>query len=66
MKPNESGLDRVIRVIIGVVLLGLKVAGIASGALGIVFLVVGAIALLTGAVGICPLYALLKIRTTKA
>ena len=66
MKPNESGLDRIVRAILGIVLLVLYFTGVVTGALGIVFIVIGAIALLTGVVGFCPLYALLKIRTNKA
>ena len=66
MKTNESGLDRIIRVIVGIVLLALYFTSTVSGALGIVFLVLAAIALLTGIVGFCPLYTLLKINTKKA
>lgn len=66
MKINESGLDRAIRGVVGVILLALYLTGVVSGALGIVLLVVGAILLLTGAVGLCPLYLLLKINTNKA
>lgn len=66
MKINESNLDRIIRVVLGVILLALYFTGSFSGAIGIVALVVGVIALLTGAVGVCPLYMLLKIRTNKA
>ena len=66
MKTNESSLDRYIRVILGVVLLVLKFTGVVTGTLGWVFLAVGAIALITGLIGFCPLYALLKIRTKKA
>jgi hypothetical protein len=66
MKANESSLDRIIRVVLGIVLLALYVAVPVTGALGIVFIVLGAIALLTGAVGFCPLYALLKLSTKKA
>ena len=63
MKSNESGLDRIIRAIAGIVLLALYLSGIVTGGLGILVIVVGAILLLTGIVGICPLYALLKIKT---
>ncbi len=58
MKANEGTADRVIRVILGVVLLG---AGIffVQGTLGIVLDVLGAVLLLTGIVGFCPLYRLL-------
>ena len=63
MKVNESGLDRGIRVVLGVVLLALYLFHVVSGGLGILFLVLGAIALITGVVGFCPLYTLLKIKT---
>ena len=66
MKANESGLDRTIRVLLGIVLLALYFTGTVTGGLGIVFIVLGALALLTGLVGFCPLYALLKIKSTKS
>jgi hypothetical protein len=66
MKLNESSADRVIRVIVGIVLLVLYFTGIMSGTLGIILLAVGALLVLTGLIGFCPLYALLKIRTNKS
>lgn len=66
MKTNESSLDRIIRVILGIALLALYFTGTVTGVLGIVFIIVGAIALLTGVVGVCPLYMLLKVSTNKA
>ena len=65
MKTNESGLDRVIRVIVGVALLALYFVHIVAGGLGIVAVIIGADLLITGVVGFCPLYALLKIQTNK-
>jgi hypothetical protein len=65
MKLNESGLDRIIRVVVGIVLLALYFTGSVAGGLGILFVVLGAVLLITGAIGFCPLYALLKIRTNK-
>jgi hypothetical protein len=66
MKTNESSLDRVIRVIVGIALLALYFTGTVTGGLGIAFIVIGAVALLTGVVGFCPLYALLRMKTNKA
>jgi hypothetical protein len=66
MKANESGLDRIIRVVLGIVLFALSFGGVVTGGWSIVLIVLGAVALLTGVVGFCPLYALLKFRTTKA
>lgn len=63
---NESNIDRGIRVVLGVVLLVLSLGGMVTGGLGVLFTVLGAIALLTGAAGICPLYMLFKFRTNKA
>jgi hypothetical protein len=65
MKTNESTVDRVIRVILGLVFLALYLLGIVGGTLGIVLVVLGAILLITGIIGFCPLYALLKIKTKK-
>jgi hypothetical protein len=64
MKLNESNTDRIIRAVLGVVLLYLGF-GVLSGTLGIAAGVVGAVLLLTGAVGFCPIYALLKLSTLK-
>ena len=66
MKKNESKLDRIIRIFAGVILLALYFAGTVSGTLGIVFIVVGALLLVTGLVGYCPLYGLLKLTTNKS
>ncbi len=63
MKTNESNLDRIIRVVLGIILLALVFTSVVTGFLGIVFIVLGALALLTGVVGVCPLYLALKIHT---
>ncbi len=63
---NESGIDRIIRAVVGIVLIALAASSAVTGALGIVFWVVGAVLLLTGIVGFCPLFALLRIRTKQA
>ena len=66
MKTNESSLDRIVRILFGIALLALYFTNIMTGGLGIAFIVLGTIVLLTGAVGFCPLYALLKFHTNKA
>ena len=66
MKANESNLDRILRALAGIVLLALYFTSAVTGGLGIVFLVLGAVLLLTAAVGTCPLYLLFKISTKKA
>jgi len=55
---NEGGVDRAARVIIGLVVLSLMFVGPKS-----MWGLVGAVPLLTGLVGTCPLYSLLGIST---
>lgn len=62
---NEANWDRIVRVVLGVILLYLGWAGVVTGAWGVFFKFVGFIPLLTGLVGFCPLYTLLKFRTNK-
>jgi len=58
MKTNEGKLDRALRIVAGLALIGLAVTGQVGlwGYLGVV-------PLLTGAVGFCPLYTVLGINT---
>ncbi len=60
MSRNERTVDRTLRVIAGLVLLGLSVQGIYTP-----WTWLGVAPLLTGLVGVCPLYSLLGIRTCK-
>ena len=66
MKTNESNLDRIIRVIAGLVFVVLYFTGTLTGTQGIILAVVGAVLVITGVVGFCPAYWLLKIRTEKS
>lgn len=60
---NESRLDRIIRVVVGIVLIVLAWGGTITGTLGIVSIALGIVLVVTGLIGFCPLYYLLKIRT---
>ena len=60
---NESSPDRIIRIVIGVVLAALAVTGAASRRPRGRRVGVAAILLVTGVVGFCPLYAILRIST---
>ncbi len=60
---NESGLDRVIRVVAGLVLLVLGWGGIVTGGWGLFFKIFGFLPLLTGLIGVCPAYLLLNTST---
>jgi hypothetical protein len=61
---NEGVWDRVIRILLAVAL-GYAAWITWPGTAAIVFLVTGVIALVTGLVGWCPLYALFDISTKK-
>lgn len=63
---NESTTDRVIRGIVGLILLVLALTSVVTGVWGIVAIVLGALLLVTGLVGFCPIYALFKMRTNHA
>jgi hypothetical protein len=66
MKANEASWDRIVRVILGIVLLYLGLGGVASGVLGVVLDLLGVVMLVTGIVGFCPLYRVLGINTKAA
>ncbi len=66
LSTNESPIDRIIRVALGIGLAGLALAGAVTAPLLYVVWVVAAIALVTGIVGFCPLYALFRISTKRA
>jgi hypothetical protein len=65
MTTNESGLDRIIRLVLGVAaLIGAFAVGLGSLG-GIVLTVVGVVLLVTAAVGFCPLYRVFGMSTCK-
>jgi hypothetical protein len=64
LKQNEGSLDRMIRLIVGVIafLVGMFML---TGVAQTIVLIISAIALVTGTVGFCGLYALLGKSTCK-
>ena len=58
MMKNEGNLDRVLRVVGGLLLIGLA----ATDTVG-VWGYIGVVPLLTGAIGTCPLYSILGLNT---
>ena len=62
MKVNEAGIDRIIRVIVGIALLAAAYLSL-DGTWAIVAYVVGAVLFVTGAVGVCPAYAIFGLST---
>lgn len=65
MKKNMSGTDRIIRLIIAAVFVGLYFAHVVTGTVGIVLLVLAAVFTLTSLISFCPLYAPFGISTCK-
>jgi hypothetical protein len=61
MKSNVGGIDRVLRIVVGLALIGLTLTG-AIGAWGWL----GLVPLGTALVGFCPLYPMLGINTCPA
>ncbi len=60
MSKNEGTVDRVLRVILGLVLLSLVFVGPQT-----LWGLIGIIPLVTGLVGTCPVYSVLGISTCK-
>jgi hypothetical protein len=65
MKVNESTLDRGIRIILGLAILAMGFGGMVTGTLGMIFKVLGFVPLLTGLIGYCPIYGILKFQTNR-
>jgi hypothetical protein len=63
MKKNMGTIDRAIRVIIALVVLGLFFGKVVTGTLAIVLLVLSAVFVLTSLISFCPLYLPLGINT---
>ena len=58
MKTNEGGIDRIVRILAGLVLIGLAYTG-TVGMWGYI----GLVPLATGLIGWCPAYTLLGLNT---
>ncbi len=64
-KVNEASWDRVVRVVLGIVLLYLGFGGVVTGGWGTALKIIGFIPLITGLIGWCPAYSLFKFQTNK-
>ena len=65
MKKNMGGTDRLLRLIVGAVVVALYFFGVIEGTLGFVLLILSAIFVLTSFVSFCPLYTPFGINTCK-
>jgi len=58
MQANVGGIDKILRIGAGVILIGLGIAGI-----GAPWTFIGVVPLATGLIGWCPVYPLLGLNT---
>ncbi|MGE5517307.1 MAG: DUF2892 domain-containing protein [Bacteroidota bacterium] len=58
MTKNVGGIDRILRIVAGLVLIALAVTGVVG-----VWGYIGVIPLFTAAIGWCPAYSLLGVKT---
>ena len=65
MKKNMGRVDRIVRIVVAVFVAILILAGSITGAWAVILGIIAAILLVTGIVGTCPLYLLLKLSTNK-
>ncbi len=61
MKANVGGIDKILRIVAGLVLIGLAIAGI-----GAPWTWIGVVFLATGLINFCPAYAIFGISTCPA
>lgn len=62
---NVAGWDRIARLVLGAALIAIAFAGLLSAGWTIALGVAAAILMVTGTLGFCPIYHLLKFRTLK-
>ena len=65
MKKNMGKVDRVIRVLIAVIILVLYFTHLISGTLAVILLILAGVLVVTSLWGLCPLYLLFGLSTTK-
>ena len=65
MNKNVGSADRVIRTLVGLAIGVLIIGGQVTGTLAVILGILAVVLLATSAMGFCPLYAALKIKTMK-
>ena len=63
MKSNVGSLDRILRIIIGIVLAVLYLKGTVTGGAGVALLVVGLVLIVTALIKWCPIWKVLGVNT---
>jgi hypothetical protein len=65
MKKNMGSIDKIIRIILAAIFAILYFAGIVTGTLGIILLVLAGVLVLTSIISFCPLYPIIGLKTNK-
>jgi hypothetical protein len=65
MKANVGTIDKIIRILVGLVIIGLYFLNVINGTLTIVLLILAGVLILTGLFRVCPLYMPFGIKTCK-
>lgn len=63
MTYNVGGVERVVRILLGIVLVVLGLVHVVTGGWAIAGYIVGAIAFVTGLVRFCPVWELFRVNT---
>ncbi len=63
MKLNMGSTDRVVRILLAVVFIGLYATDTVSGMMGIILLILAGVFILTSIFSFCPLYTIFGIST---
>jgi hypothetical protein len=65
MKKNVGTIDKAVRILIAVVLVGLYFTQVISGVLGIILLALSAVLVVTSLLSFCPIWQVLGLSTMK-
>ena len=66
LKLNLASWDRIARIVIALAFFVLIATGTVTGTWGIILGILGVVFFLTAAIGFCPIYWVLHLRTNKA
>ncbi len=62
MIKNISSIDRILRIVVAIAILGLYLANVITGTLAIILLVVAIAFIVTSMLSYCPMYQILGIK----
>jgi uncharacterized membrane protein len=65
METNVGKVDRIVRIVVGIILLFAAAVGIVTGIAMYAAVIIGLILLVTGILAKCPIYSITKISTSK-